>query len=62
MHAMQGDGHNNASRERPQSHEYMELHQVQNADVQSKKKSLKLVAVAVVGMLLPLFTQVGHVH
>jgi len=61
MHIMQEDDHGDHSEE-PQSAGYLGLHHPRTTELQKPKKSLGLVSAAVVGMLLPLITQIGHAH
>ena len=61
MHTMQENEASNSG-EDVHSNGYMEANHERVQSRQDSKKNAQLVAAAVVGMLLPLVTQIGHAH
>ena len=61
MHTMQEDDGGHGADE-AHGNGYLEVHHERDSSRQKPQKSLKLVLAAVVGMLLPLVTQIGHAH
>ena len=61
MHTMQEDDGGHGVDE-VHGNGYLEMHHERDSGRQKSQKSLKLVLAAVVGMLLPLVTQIGHAH
>ena len=61
MHTMQE--HNGASSvDESQGNGYLSVHHGRDAARQKPQKTPELVAATVIGMLLPLVTQIGHAH
>ena len=63
MHTMrESDGDHGTVHEENHGNGYLDVGHGRDAGRQKAGTSLKLVMVAVAGMLLPLLTQIGHAH
>ena len=58
MHTMQEDNTSSSGLEEALGNGYLDAREMQ----QKPQKSLKLIMASVLGMLLPLVTQIGHAH
>ena len=61
MHTMQDEA-GDSSMEESLGNGYLDAPHTRDAGRQKSQKSIQLVMTTVVGMLLPLITQIGHAH